>query len=52
MQGQDFIDRELQAVVDNGGEGLVLRTPNMPYQKDEASMILSLKQGRTRNAKS
>ncbi len=33
MQGQDSIDRELQAVVDNGGEGLVLRKPNMPYQK-------------------
>ncbi len=43
MQGQDSIDRELQAVVDNGGEGLVLRMPNIPYQKGRSKYDFKLK---------
>lgn len=43
IQGQDSIDKELQAVVDNGGEGLVLRNPNMPYQTGRSKYDFKLK---------
>ena len=52
MQGQDLIDRELQAVVDNGGEGLSCERQVCPIKKDEASMILNLKQDKIRDIKS
>lgn len=43
MQGRDSIDKELQSVVNNGGEGLVLRHPNMPYQAKRSKYDFKLK---------
>lgn len=43
MQGQDSIYKELQSVVAKGGEGLVLRDSNMPYQAGRSKYDFKLK---------